>query len=137
MGGINEGGIHRSKVEEFCLDKILIEKYIPEFNEADINEARHRNCHILKLDPSESIRKKFYLEINSLDLKLFEGCDFSFASSSPLQASQSLHTSQSFSGRSQPAGSFVGKTKKKQPLFNVEEGYLDVGDGELKKSIAL
>ena len=67
-----------SNVESFDLMKVLIENHIPQFNEEDINEGRHRNCHVLKQEIDQKMKKKFYIEINTIDIKLYEGMDFDF-----------------------------------------------------------
>mmetsp|Transcript_39344 Transcript_39344/g.37774 ORF Transcript_39344/g.37774 Transcript_39344/m.37774 type:complete len:128 (+) Transcript_39344:3298-3681(+) len=78
MSGINEGGVHLSKLPSFELSKVLIDSYIPEFSESDINENRHRACHEIKLEENEKLTSLITFEITSFDLKLFEGLDFDF-----------------------------------------------------------
>jgi hypothetical protein len=47
LSGINEGGVHEDNIASFDLKSVLIENHFPEFDVNEINEARHRDVHIV------------------------------------------------------------------------------------------
>jgi hypothetical protein len=63
----------------------VIENYLPVLNVSDVNANRHRECHAIP-EPLRALRPliKIHIEVNSFQVKLYEGKDFDFIATKPV-----------------------------------------------------